>query len=85
MHASPSFHYVLFADDTTIVSTHDNLDILLDKTNEELNKLVDWFDAKKLIINNYCDKTNVMYFHRSNHDTSNVIMKMKNFHLQVSR
>ena len=43
MHASPSFHYVLFADDTTIVSTHDYLDILLDKTNEELNKLVDWF------------------------------------------
>ena len=29
--------------------------ILLDKTNEELNKLVDWFDANKLIIN--CDKT----------------------------
>ena len=49
MHASPSFHYVLFADDTTIVSTHDNLDILLDKTNEELNKLVDWFDAKNLL------------------------------------
>ena len=59
--ASPFFHYVLFADDTTIVSTHDNFDILLDKTNEELNKLVDWTvsDANKLIIN--CDKTNVMY------------------------
>ena len=76
------FHYVLFALDTT-VSTHDNLYILLDKTNEELNKLVDWFDANKLIIN--CDKTNFMYFHRSNHDTSNVIMKMKNVPLQVTK
>ena len=55
--ASPCFHYVLFADDTTIVSMHYNFDIVLDKTNEELNKLVDWFDANKLIIN--CDKTNV--------------------------
>ena len=26
-----------------------------------------------------------MYFHRSNHDTSNVIMKMKNVHLQVTK
>ena len=50
MHASPSFRSALFfADDTTIVSTHDYLDILLDKTNEELNKLVDWFDAKNLL------------------------------------
>ena len=81
--ASPFFHYVLFADDTTIVSTHDNFDILLDKTNEELNKLVDWFDANKLIIN--CDKTNVMYFHRSNHDTSNVVINMKNVPLQVTK
>ena len=29
--------------------------ILLDKINEELNKLVDWFDANKLSIS--CDKT----------------------------
>ena len=26
-----------------------------------------------------------MYFHRSNRDTSNGIIKMKNFHLQVSK
>ena len=59
MQCVPFFHYVLFADDTTIVSSHDNFDIL-DKTNEELNKLVDCMYANKLIIN--CDKTNVMYF-----------------------
>ena len=50
---------------------------------KRLNKLVDWFDANKLIIN--YDKTNVMYFHRSNHDTSNVIIKMKNVPLQVTK
>ena len=41
----PFLHYVLFANDTTIVSTHDNLDILLDKTKEILKKLLgDNFD-----------------------------------------
>ena len=60
--ASSFFNYVLFADDTTIISTHSNLKYLLEKTNNELSKICDWFDANKLVVN--YDKTNFMYFRK---------------------
>ena len=74
-----------FADDSNIISTHGNFDTLLCKTNEELVKLVDWFDANKLIINS--DKTNVMYFSKSTYsrNTSEIKIKMNNVYLNISK
>ena len=75
--ASSFFDYVLFADDTTIISTHSNFIFLLEKTNNELCKIADWFDANKLIVN--YEKTNVMYFRKPHvsHNSLDFYIKMK--------
>ena len=40
----------LFADDTIVSNTHQNIDTLIDSTNRELSKLNDWTLANKLTI-----------------------------------
>ena len=75
--ASSFFDYVLFADDTTIISTHSNFMFLLEKNNNELCKIADWFDANKLIVN--YEKTNVMYF-RKPHVSHNCL----DFHIKMN-
>ena len=74
--ASSFFHSVLFADDTNLVASHNDFDVLVDKTNEELIKIINWFHANELVIN--YDKTNVMYFckQRIKHDISDVRLFM---------
>ena len=81
--ASPFFNYVLFADDTTIISTHSNFNILLEKTNNELCKIAEWFDANKLVVN--YEKTNVMYFRKSHvsHTSLDFCIKMKDVTLNM--
>ena len=61
---STFFHFVLFADDTNMIASHNDLDTLMTEVNTELNKVVDWFDANELIIN--YEKTSVIYFHTKN-------------------
>ena len=58
------FHFVLFADDTNIISSHKGFNTLLHKTNEELSKVVDLFDSNKLVINHV--KTCIWYFSKPN-------------------
>ncbi len=43
--------YVVFADDTTIFGTDDNLHRLLENISTEMTKLKLWFDVNKLSVN----------------------------------
>ena len=55
---SSLFKFVVFANDTNIISSHKDFDFLVSKTNCELCKITDYFDANRLIMN--YDKTYIM-------------------------
>ena len=82
--SSSFFKFILFADDTTLIASHGNFDSLVDFTNRELEKVVNWFLANKLIIN--CSKTNLLYFSKKciSHDISTVNLYMNNVQLKFS-
>ena len=46
-----SCHCILFADDTTIYFTHENMNFLEWTVNEDLKLVADWFHANKLTLN----------------------------------
>ena len=52
--------FILFADDTTILCSHNNINDLITTANSELNKLCHWFSANKLSLN--LTKTNYILF-----------------------
>jgi len=54
---------ILFADDTTIFQSHDNLTDLFQLMNTDLRTLTDWFKANKLSLNT--GKTNCILFKRN--------------------
>ena len=54
---------VLFADDTTIYYSSNNLDDLYNKINHDLYTVADWFPANKLTLN--ISKTNNVIFTKS--------------------
>ena len=63
---SKLFMPILFADDTNLFCTGDNLDLLVDRINVEMTNVYAWVKANKLSLN--VDKTNFMLFtpkHRS--------------------
>ena len=55
-----SSRFILFTNDTTIASAHQNIDILFSQANTELTKLYNWFCLNKLSLN--IDKTNYILF-----------------------
>jgi len=59
-HISDLLKFILFADDTTILCSQDNINDLIKTANTELNKLCHWFSANKLSLN--LTKTNYMLF-----------------------
>jgi hypothetical protein len=59
-HISDLLKFILFADDTTILCSHNNINDLIKTANTELNKLCHWFSANKLSLN--INKTNYMLF-----------------------
>jgi hypothetical protein len=65
---------ILFADDTNVFHSNQNLPDLINQVNSELNKLFDWFSANKLSIN--FKKTKYMIFKqkqkRCNTDFENI-------------
>ena len=65
------FTFTLFADDTTIVSAHHNIDILFSQANIELTKLYNWFCLNKLSLN--IDKTSYTLFSNKQDDPKNTI------------
>ena len=52
--------FTLFADDTTILYSHTNIDTQFHFVNKELNEVSNWFKANKLSVN--ATKTNYMIF-----------------------
>ena len=47
---------IMFADDTNLFYSHKDVNQLFTKVNEELEKIGDWFKAKKLSLNNRKNK-----------------------------
>ena len=80
---SSFFHFVLFADDTNMIASHNDFSELIRMVNLELVKVVDWFNANELIIN--YDKTNVLYFHckKNDHTVNDVQISMNGINLNV--
>lgn len=60
---------ILFADDTTIFYSHENLSVLCDTVNNELDEVSNWFKANKLSLN--AKKTNLMFL-GTRHQTSTI-------------
>ena len=58
--SSPNLKFILFADDTNILYSHKNMDVLTTTINSELDKVQLWFKCNKLSLN--ISKTNFMYF-----------------------
>lgn len=54
------FNYVLFADDTTLYCSGENLELFLSKAEKGLQRLKNWFDFNKLSLN--IDKTKYIVF-----------------------
>ena len=52
--------FILFADDTNIFYSDDNLNVLNDIINQEMDKLQCWFEVNKLSLN--VSKTSFMVF-----------------------
>ena len=52
--------FILFADDTNLFYSHDNVSSLMSLINSELSMLSEWFQANKLSVN--ISKTNYIIF-----------------------
>ena len=50
--------FILFADDTTVFYSNDDISVLYDTVNRELNEVCNWFKCNKLSLN--ASKTNLM-------------------------
>ena len=58
--SSDILKFIIFADDTTVLYENSNIVMLNSIITEEVNKVIDWFSANKLLIN--LTKTNTMLF-----------------------
>ena len=62
-HSTPLLEAILFADDTNLFYSHNNVKELFRTMNAELSHLNDWFCANKLSLNT--DKTKYVLFHKA--------------------
>ena len=76
---SEIFKYVLFADDTNIFCSDNNLHNLMMTVNKELKKLCDWFAVNKLSLN--LNKTNYMIFNKTK-QAPTVDISIQNFKIE---
>ena len=67
------FDPVLFADDTNLFCSDNNLRTLFETANQELSQINDWFLANKLSLN--VEKTKYMLFHKCT-DQENIPLKL---------
>ena len=73
-----AFFTLLFADDTTLQLSSNNLHLLYDKANMELTNIADWFKANKLTLN--VKKTKYILFRNKNKHVNfnNLNIKIEN-------
>ena len=75
MHTCSSIlKFFLFADDTTILLSSDDINFLINTINTELLKLADWFALNKLSLN--VSKTNFIVFNNQNIEASKFIIHL---------
>lgn len=72
---SDVFNFVLFADDTNVYCSGENLEQLIKVVERELHKLKSWFDSNKLFLN--LSKTKFMVFSNKMMD-NNIQIKIDN-------
>ena len=65
---SPILKFIMFADDTNIMFSNNDLKVLETKLNNELNVISDWFKLNKLSLN--IKKTNFMIFKNKHNPTT---------------
>ena len=61
---------ILFADDTTLLCTHRNINILIDTVNSELDCISKWFSSNKLSLN--IGKTQFILFEKHRQSNNNI-------------
>ena len=84
-YCSNAFKYILFADDTTLLISHENIVHLSYLISSELDNVSKWFDNNRLVIN--VEKSNYMYFHNKRKAipielNDNFPVKLKNYVLK---
>ena len=60
INSSHFFSFSIYADDTSLLASHNNFSHLVQTTNNELNNISNWFKVNKLSLNIY--KMNYMSF-----------------------
>ena len=75
----PNAKTVLFVDDTNIVITGRNIDILQENLNNTINAVQTWFSKNNLIVN--IDKTTTMFFH--NHQKISPVVPYVSFNGRI--
>ena len=66
---------IMFADDTNLFYSHNNIKILFKNANDELEKFLQWFKANKLLLNG--GKTKLTLFHKPR-DKDNLPLQLPN-------
>ena len=62
-HASKALNPIMFADDTNLLFSHCDINILFEKRSKELINVSNWFNANKLSLN--VKKTKFSFLHKS--------------------
>lgn len=75
--------FLLFADDTNIIASHDNFQDLIHLINIELSNIAEWFKLNKLVVN--ISKTNCIYFHPKRKKTPNNILDIKMDNINITQ
>ena len=75
-HVSNILQFILFADDTSVYLSHENLQTLQLTFNTELVALTEWFNTNRLILN--VNKTNFMIFSNKKCNFDNITLTMNN-------
>ena len=73
---------LLFADDTTLLHCHSDINYLKRIVEEDLNRLMDWFKANKLTLN--LDKTVCLLFHKKQNQEIEIELNIGGHILQSS-
>ena len=84
INVSYTFIHVIYANDTALFPTlsafFDNKTICVQKLNEELNLINDWFKLNKLSLN--INKTTTMFFHTTKHKVDNFQIKITDMNIE---
>jgi len=77
VNSSLIFKFILFADDTNLLLSNENIDELIKTANSEIQKISDWLKVNKLSLN--IKKTHFMLFHyRQKYIPNNICLKIDN-------